>query len=128
MPNTHTAVQVTQEDREAAANLWIYVDGDTPTPAILNEAERYRQGVYDHTPAVQAFARHRVASTRTVDTELLEALKVQNAALVEAKREMWLAARSQWTLADFKNWAVIQQIDGALSDARAAITKAEAGS
>lgn len=75
MPNTHTPVEVTQEDREAAASLWIYVDGDIPTPAILNEAERYRQGVYDHTPAVCAFAHHRIASTRTVDGELLEALK-----------------------------------------------------
>lgn len=40
------------------------------------------------------------------------------AALAEAKREMWLIARHQWTLADFKNWAVIQQIDAALNAAR----------
>lgn len=39
------------------------------------------------------------------------------AALVEAKQEMWLAARHQWTMADFKNWAVIQQIDAALEKA-----------
>lgn len=51
--------QITQADRDAAASLWINVDGDAPTPAILDEAERYRQGVYDHTPAVQAFAKHR---------------------------------------------------------------------
>lgn len=40
------------------------------------------------------------------------------AALVEAKREMWCIARTQWTMADFKNWAVIQQIDAALDAAR----------
>lgn len=37
------------------------------------------------------------------------------AALVAAKREMWLAARSAWTLSDFSNWAVIQQINAALT-------------
>lgn len=36
------------------------------------------------------------------------------AAAVSAKREMWLAARQHWTLSDFKNWAVIEQIDAAL--------------
>jgi hypothetical protein len=41
------------------------------------------------------------------------------AALVEAKREMWIGARSQWTMEDFKNWAVIQQIDDALAALRA---------
>ena len=39
------------------------------------------------------------------------------AALIEAKREMWLAARPSWTMTDFKNWAVIQQIDVALEKA-----------
>lgn len=38
-------------------------------------------------------------------------------ALVNAKKEMWLDARSSWTLTDFKNWAVIQQIDAALTKA-----------
>jgi len=46
------------------------------------------------------------------------------AALVAAKQEMWLAARDQWTMADFKNWAIVQQIDAALDKARPAITKA----
>lgn len=35
-------------------------------------------------------------------------------ALVAAKREMWASARAEWTMSDFKNWAVIQQIDAAL--------------
>lgn len=74
-------IEVTQADRESAASLWINVDGDAPTPAILQEAERYRQGVYDHTPAVQAFARHRLA-TRT------DATPDHVAALVEALREV----------------------------------------
>lgn len=48
-------------------------------------------------------------------------------ALVEAKREMWSIARHQWTMADFKNWAVIQQIDAALALAKSetALTKGE---
>ncbi|PWJ81511.1 hypothetical protein C7441_11043 [Pseudaminobacter salicylatoxidans] len=56
------------------------------------------------------------------------------AALIAAKQEMWLAARHQWTMADFKNWAVIQQIDAALEKADGkprtaeAIAKAEATS
>ena len=37
------------------------------------------------------------------------------AALVEAKREMWMSARHQWNLSDFNNWAVIQQINAALT-------------
>lgn len=38
-------------------------------------------------------------------------------ALIAAKQEMWLVARHQWTMADFKNWGVIQQIDAALEKA-----------
>lgn len=76
MTTTDTEVTVTQADREAAASLWINVDGDLPTPAILNEAERYRQGVYDHTPAVQAFARHRTLTpAQAAGPVLLDALK-----------------------------------------------------
>lgn len=37
-------------------------------------------------------------------------------ALIAAKREMWMGARDAWTLEDFKNWAVIQQIDAALGN------------
>lgn len=36
------------------------------------------------------------------------------AALIAAKQELWLSARSQWTMRDFKNFAVVQQIDAAL--------------
>lgn len=39
------------------------------------------------------------------------------AALIEAKREMWSMCRHQWNLSDFKNFAVIQQIDAALQKA-----------
>lgn len=38
-------------------------------------------------------------------------------ALLAAKREMWSAARHEWTLDDFNNWAVIQQINAALRSA-----------
>jgi hypothetical protein len=59
-------------------------------------------------------------SPMTVGPEAFEdgLVAEMTAALVAAKREMWIAARHQWTLADFKNWAVIQQIDAALDKAR----------
>jgi hypothetical protein len=38
-------------------------------------------------------------------------------ALVEAKKQLWLTARVNWTMTDFKNWAVVQQIDAALEKA-----------
>jgi ABC-type nitrate/sulfonate/bicarbonate transport system substrate-binding protein len=43
--------------------------------------------------------------------ELLEAV-------VAAKRELWDIARGQWNLEDFKNWALVQQIDTALAKVR----------
>lgn len=49
---------------------------------------------------------------------LIAAAPLLRDALIAAKQEMWLAARDQWTMADFKNWAVIQQIDAALDAAR----------
>lgn len=38
-------------------------------------------------------------------------------ALKAAKAQMWIDARSTWAMADFKNWAVVQQIDAALTKA-----------
>lgn len=38
-------------------------------------------------------------------------------ALVAAKQHMWIDAASHWTMADFKSWAIIQQIDAALTKA-----------
>lgn len=43
------------------------------------------------------------------------ALAPMREALVASKRELWDGARHSWTLEDFKNWAVVQQIDAALS-------------
>lgn len=48
---------------------------------------------------------------------LIAAAPDLKAALIAAKQQMWLAARDQWTMRDFKNWAVIQQIDAALTKA-----------
>ena len=60
-------IEVSQRAREAAADLWIAVDDDFVTPSILQEADRYRRGDYDQTPAVQAFARFErdILATRT---------------------------------------------------------------
>jgi len=54
-------VEVTQADREAAADLYLALDGDLPTHEITEEADRHRRGDRDHTAPVQAFARHRIA-------------------------------------------------------------------
>jgi hypothetical protein len=51
------------------------------------------------------------------DGRLIAAAPDLYAALVEAKQEMWLVARHNWTMADFKNWASVQQIDAALEKA-----------
>jgi len=48
---------------------------------------------------------------------LADAQRVLLAALKAAKSQMWIDARSTWTMADFKNWAIIQQIDAALTKA-----------
>lgn len=65
-------IEVSQRAREAAADLWIAVDGDFVTPSILQEAERYRRGDYDYTPAVLAFARFErdILATRTDATSV----------------------------------------------------------
>lgn len=36
-------------------------------------------------------------------------------ALIAAKKEMWDMARRDWTMGDFNNWAVMQQINAALT-------------
>lgn len=55
---------IKQADREAAAELYLALDGDELTPSIVAEADRHRRGDYDLSPAVQAFARHREAAER----------------------------------------------------------------
>jgi hypothetical protein len=51
------------------------------------------------------------------DARLLAAAPELLAALIEAKQELWRSARADWTMADFKNWAVVQRIDAALEKA-----------
>lgn len=52
----------------------------------------------------------RLARVMAASDDLLEAL-------VQAKKALWLDARAQWTMADFKAWPVVQQIDAALTKA-----------
>ena len=61
-------------------------------------------------------------------TSLTTVAQKMEAALVEAKREMWRTARHHWTLADFKNWAVVQQMDDALEAFRALAASQKEGS
>lgn len=51
------------------------------------------------------------------DAMLISGAREMHAALVAAKQEMWLSARASWNMADFKNWAIVQQIDAALEKA-----------
>lgn len=60
------------------------------------------------------WGRHQIHTDRA---RLLSAAPDMRDALVEAKKALWLGARDHWTLADFKNWAVVQQIDTALEKA-----------
>lgn len=64
--------------------------------------------------------------TMLANARLIAAAPELLAALIAAKQEMWLIARPQWTMADFKNWAVIQQIDAALEKADGKLRSAEA--
>lgn len=70
---------------------------------------------YAETPQQGGIPRH---DMREANARLIAAAPALFEALVAAKQEMWMAARDQWTMADFKNWAVIQQIDAALARAR----------
>lgn len=64
------------------------------------------------------------------NARLIAAAPDMHAALVAAKQELWMLSRHQWTMDDFKNLAVVQQIDAALTKAdgkqrdRAALAKA----
>lgn len=55
------------------------------------------------------------------NARLQGALHEAKAALIEVKREMWREAQPKWTMADFLNWAIVQQITSAIARARAAL-------
>ena len=71
-----TMVEVTQEDREAAANLYLDLEGPPYSPKDLSESDAHRRGEYDAHPAVQAFARHRTQSIAADKARIAE-LEVQ---------------------------------------------------
>lgn len=56
-------VIVTQADREAAADLYLALDGGSVEPSDIAYAEAVRRGRCDDSAAVQAFARHRTENT-----------------------------------------------------------------
>lgn len=78
----HTEPVVTQADREAAADLalWLF-DEDLPKLALALVADKIRKGASDRMPPVQAFARHRTAAeaaSRAEVERLREALTRHN--------------------------------------------------
>ena len=56
------AVEVTQADRDAAADLYLDLDGLPYSPRDLAHADEIRRGEYDAHASVQAFARHRLSA------------------------------------------------------------------
>lgn len=84
---TEAALEVTQADRDAAADWCV----SQPFPSKQAEAPMIRAGEYDHHSLVQAFARHRLASTSNSAAEerLAEALAV---IAYEQPEEPWRVA------------------------------------
>ena len=81
------------------------LDMDADTGLYVLEDE---QGEFARITAVRDD--HRRAALLVASSDLRDAL-------IEAKKALWIAARDQWNLSDFKNWAVVQQIDAALTKA-----------
>lgn len=57
-------VKVSQAARDAAADLYLALDGGSVAPSDIAYAETVRQGRCDDSAAVQAFARHRAQAER----------------------------------------------------------------
>lgn len=57
------------------------------------------------------------AATPPEPGRLIAAAPALYDALVAAKRELWMLNRHSFNLSDFKNFAVVQQIDAALTQA-----------
>lgn len=75
-----------------------------------------------HDDVAEVFHKERHTVPQTVKqaletARLFAAARDLREALIEAKKELWMLSRVQWRLADFKNLAVVQQIDAALQKA-----------
>ena len=87
---------VTQADREAAADLYLALEGPPYSPADLARANEHRSGEYDAHASVQAFARplYAHAAPAKGHAELVEALvdvRAQNAADMKRSGAVWEA-------------------------------------
>ena len=98
----------------------IFVAGWEDNPDDAKEAAANASFIAASRELVPALAAERDALRAEVE-RLRGAATACEAALVEAKREMWIGARDHWTMEDFKNWAVIQQIQSAIDSVRAAL-------
>lgn len=84
--------------------------------------EEWPLGYISAGPGKPVFALHEVAGEYSVADLTAAARKAAAApelyeALVAMKKELWMTSRHQWTVADFKRWAIIQQVDAALQKA-----------
>jgi len=109
---------VTQADREAAAALYLDLEGPPYSPKDLAEAASHQTGVYDAHPAVRAFARHRIEHTRPEATR-------PDAVEVEKVDPRWTAlANAQAAIVSLE--ARLERSNKALSELDEACRRADA--
>lgn len=65
-------IKVIQADRDAAANLYLDLEGLPYRPRDLAVAEDHRSGDLDQHPSIQAFARHRIESAAQARREAIK--------------------------------------------------------
>ena len=106
--------------------------GDPDNIITQTEAARDAQGLLDEVEAwvataVYEAAQRREAEARATRAEahaerLAEALGEAEQGLVLAKREIWDRDRQAWTMADWKEFPAVRQIQDALEAARSALS------
>lgn len=69
---------VMQADREAAAALYLDLEGPPHSPHDLAESARHKTGEYDAHPAVLAFATHRQAAVAAERARIVAWLRDDN--------------------------------------------------
>jgi len=79
--------EITQADREAAANLYLDLEGLPYSPRDLAVADEHRRGECDEHASVQAFARHRIEAAAQARREAIEEAAAKADSIGEAYGE-----------------------------------------
>ena len=96
MTDTQALVEVTQADREAAASLYLEQQGAPLSAWDHGAANDLRSGECDDELSIQAFARHRLASTQPLAEQLAE----RDATIARLRAALRLAADDLQTVGD----------------------------